>query len=116
MICNTEDDLVKEAHYVEVLTNKQVDGIIFIAAGDRSNACTACIRASRGYTGRSRSREVQLDTVQADNGLGGYLAARHLIETDCRRLACITGSSNVTPSALRIPASRRPREAGLTCL
>lgn len=117
MICNTEDDLVKEAHYVEVLTNKQVDGIIFIAAGDRSNALH---RMHQGFppvilVDRDLG-EVQLDTVQADNRLGGYLAARHLIETGCRRLACITGSSNVTPSALRITGfTQAIEEAGLSC-
>ena len=117
VICNTEDDLAKESHYVEVLTNQQVDGIIFIAAGEQRGAnhklkqqCPPLVLVDRDLG------DVQLDTVLADNHQGGYLAGRHLIETGCRRLACITGPSNVNPSAQRVTGFLKAmNEANLSC-
>ena len=35
IFCNTERDEAKEKLYIEVLSQKQVDGIIFVATGDR---------------------------------------------------------------------------------
>ncbi len=48
---NSENELDKERLYVEVLTTKQVDGLIFVAAGDRSQSLEDLMRqeaASRG--------------------------------------------------------------------
>ena len=37
-LCNTELDMQREIFYVDVLSKKQVDGIIFVAAGDQAGA------------------------------------------------------------------------------
>jgi LacI family transcriptional regulator len=37
-LCNTELDTQRELFYVDVLSKKQVDGIIFVAAGDQADS------------------------------------------------------------------------------
>ena len=55
-----------------------------------------------------------VDSIQIDNRLGGYQAARHLTELGHRRIACISGPSQVTPSGDRILGYRRAlAEAGI---
>jgi LacI family transcriptional regulator len=103
ILCNTEGDLDKEQLYMDVLSKKQVDGIIFVAAGDRTDSLRGLLRrkmpvvvVDRDLTG------VEVDAVLGDNQQGGYLATQHLIGLGHRRIACISGPSNVTPSAERV--------------
>jgi LacI family transcriptional regulator len=57
---------------------------------------------------------VDVDGVLTDHHLGGYQATQHLIDLGHRRIACITGPFNGTPSARRAMGYRHAlREAGL---
>lgn len=115
ILCNTEGDLEKESLYVDVLMKKQVDGVIFVAAGDHSGALQAILKRGGLVVVVDRDLAgVTLDTVLSDNYQGGYLATRHLIALGHRRIACIAGPSNLTPSAQRVLGYRQAlEEAGL---
>ena len=108
ILCNSDGDLEKELLYTDVLTEKQVDGILFVAAG----VSTDHIRAlqERRIPVVIVDREipgVSVDRVLTDNARGGWLATRHLVELGHRRIGCITGPSGVTPSAERVIGYRR---------
>ncbi len=115
VLCNSEGNLKREQHYTEVLTKKQVDGVIFVAAGDRTNSLSVLLDRGVPFVVIDRDLpEVKVDAVLADNHQGGYLATRHLLALGHRRIACITGPSNVTPSAERVSGHRQAlTEAGL---
>lgn len=103
ILCNTERDLKREHFYVDVLSKKQVDGMIFIAAGDQVDSLNFLLGEGIPVVLIDRdlpSREV--DAVLSDNQKGGYLATRHLIDLGHTRIACIAGPSNITPSSERI--------------
>jgi LacI family transcriptional regulator len=52
--------------------------------------------------------------VLVDNRQGGYLATQHLIDLGHQHIACITGPSQLTPSAQRIEGYRQAlHERGL---
>jgi LacI family transcriptional regulator len=53
---------------------------------------------------------VAVDSVVTDNARGGWLATRHLLDLDHRRIACITGPSDITPSAERVTGYRQAME------
>ncbi|KPL83436.1 LacI family transcriptional regulator [Thermanaerothrix daxensis] len=112
---NSENELEKERLYVDVLITKQVDGLIFVAAGDRSQSLEDLV--GRGVPVVVVDRQLialEVDTVLADNLQGGLLATRHLIRLGHRRLGCITGPSHLTPSAQRVIGYRQALvEAGL---
>jgi LacI family transcriptional regulator len=115
-LCNTELDTQRELFYVDVLSKKQVDGIIFVAAGDQADSLDFLVRQNMPVVLIDRDLpNVVVDAVLTDHQLGGVLATRHLIELGHKRIACIAGPSSITPSAERITGYRMAlEEAGLS--
>ncbi len=121
ILCNSDLSEVKQATYLDVLLAKRVDGLILvssglIAVGDGLDpmrrvfdAGVPCVAVDRDLG------ELTIDQVLVDNEQGGYLAGRYLMGLGHRRVACITGPSELTPSAGRIAGFRRAMaEAGIT--
>lgn len=103
ILCNTNGDLEKENRYTEVLYNKQVDGIIFMATGDDTHSLQELIDQQFPVVVVDRMLDhIEVDAVITDNYQSGYLAARHLLEYGHRRIGIIRGPSNITPSAQRV--------------
>src|SRR5688572_14689355 len=115
-LCNTELDMERELFYVDVLSKKQVDGIIFIAAGDQADSLDFLLHQGMPVVMIDRDvPNVEVDAVLTDHQLGGVLATRHLLELGHKRIACIAGPSSITPSAERITGYRKALEqAGLS--
>jgi LacI family transcriptional regulator len=115
-LCNTELDTQRELFYVDVLSKKQVDGIIFVAAGDQADSLDYLIQRRMPLVMIDREvPNVEADAVLTDNQLGGYLAARHLLDLGHSRIACIAGPSSITPSSERIIGYRKAlEEAGIS--
>ena len=115
-LCNTELDTERELFYVDVLSKKQVDGIVFVAAGDQADSLDFLVRRNMPVVMIDRDvPNVEVDAVLTDNKLGGYLATRHLLELGHRRIACIAGPSSITPSAERMIGYRKAlEEAGIS--
>lgn len=115
IICNSDDNLVKEKSYLDTLVEKQVDGIIFISAGSYSKDIEKLVQSRTPVVVVDRDFEgLPADTVLVDNQLGGYLATQYLIQLGHRHIACISGPSEVNPSADRLIGFRKAlREAGL---
>ena len=115
ILCSTNDDVDQESAYVDVLLSRQVDGIIFIAAGDSSANLQKCF--DRGAPVVVVDRELAGHSVAAvcvDNHAGGYLATRHLIGLGHTKIGCISGPPSVQPSAQRVAGYRDAMsEAGL---
>src|SRR5512142_1155108 len=102
-LCNTETDTERELFYVDVLSKKQVDGIIFVAAGAQADSLDFLLHEGMPVVMIDRDvPKVEVDAVLTDNRLGGYLATRHLVELGHTRIGCIAGPSSITPSAERI--------------
>jgi LacI family transcriptional regulator len=114
-LCNTELDTQRELFYVDVLSKKQVDGIIFVAAGDQADSLDFLVHRNLPVVMIDRDlHNVDVDAVLTDNQLGGFLATRHLIELGHTRIACISGPSSITPGSERIVGYRNALEqAGL---
>ncbi|HSJ89573.1 MAG TPA: LacI family DNA-binding transcriptional regulator, partial [Anaerolineales bacterium] len=106
-LCNTELDMQREIFYVDVLSKKQVDGIIFVAAGDQAGALDFLLQRGMPVVMIDRDvPNVEADAVLTDHELGGFIATRHLLELGHTRIACIAGPSSITPSAERNPGYR----------
>lgn len=103
MLCNSDNDLDKEHLYTSVLVEKQVDGIIFVAAGlSEENINNLKKRGVPAVLVDRQVPDVQLDSVFADNQTGGYLATDHLIGLGHTAIACITGPAGVRSSHERV--------------
>lgn len=114
-LCNTELDTQRELFYVDVLSKKQVDGIIFVAAGDQADSLDFLVQRNMPVVMIDRNvPNVEVDAVLTDNQLGGYLATHHLLELGHTQIACIAGPSSITPSAERMIGYRKAlEEAGI---
>jgi len=106
ILCNTEGDSAKEHLYLDVLSKKQVDGVIFVATGHQADALRVLLRQMPVVVVDRDLPDVEVDAVLADNRRGGYLATQHLVDLGHRRIGCIAGPSNVTPSAQRVTGYR----------
>jgi len=115
ILCNTDDDSSKEKSYIDVLVANQVDGIVFISAGEVSDNLAKTFNSNLPIVIADRDvQDIQSDIVLVDNYLGGYDATRYLIRLGHRRIGCITGPSPVTPSAQRLQGFRDAmQESGL---
>lgn len=105
IICNSDDSAQTEAHYLSMLAEKQMDGIILVNVGvaDRSPATPEHIACDIPLV--MLDREVPglaSDSIQVDNKLGGRMAAECLFRLGHRRVVCIGGTPDVYPSWGRV--------------
>lgn len=117
ILCNTDDNQDKEKSYIDVLLEKQVDGIIFISVGAANESIYKPIDVDIPIVVADRDiPNSQSDVVLIDNQKGGYDATKYLISLNHHRIACITGPSLWTPSANRVKGFKQAlAEAGIPC-
>ena len=112
ILCNSDNDLDKEHLYTNVLIEKQVDGIIFVAAGlSEENISNLQKRGVPSVLVDRQVGGVQLDSVFADNQAGGFLATNHLVGLGHNSIACITGPRGVRSSSERVAGYRQALDA-----
>ena len=115
ILCNSDGDPLKEQRYLEVLLEQRVDGIALVSASAAPLHLSTLQASGVPFVVVDRDLPgLEADCVLADNLQGGYLATRHLLERGHRRIACITGPSDLTPSADRVRGYRQAMaEAGI---
>jgi len=115
ILCNSDGDPAKEEAYISLLTEKRVDGIVFVAAGATTDHIRQLLDRKVPVVVVDREvKGLEADCVLTDNLQGGYQATAHLLALGHRRIACIAGPSDLTPSAERVTGYRQAMaEAGL---
>jgi LacI family transcriptional regulator len=120
VLCNSDLSAVKQETYIDVLLANRVDGLILVSSGliptvGRHDAVARILDAGAPCVVVDRDLgETPFDQVLVDNDQGGYLAGEHLIALGHRRIACLVGPSDLTPSAGRIAGFQRAlADAGL---
>ncbi len=111
ILCDSDGDLERESDYIELLLERKVDGIVFVAAGESSSHVQALIE--QGVPVVVCDRELpgtEVDTVIADNVESGRLATEHLIGLGHRRIGCIAGPEGLCISDKRLEGYRRALE------
>jgi LacI family transcriptional regulator len=107
IVCNSAGDPAREMLYLDLLLNKQVDGVLLMPAGDASairprlTPELPLVLLDRELPG------LAVDCVLTDNVLGGHLATEHLIERGHHRVACVTGPPGVASAAARVEGYTR---------
>jgi LacI family transcriptional regulator len=114
ILCNVSEDARRELQYLQVLVDKQVDGIIFGPTGQN----TAYIRDLANRTPLvqvdRRLEDVDATAVLVDNEGGAYRAVRLLIEKGHERIGLLAWGTSITTSFQRIAGYERAiQEANL---
>ena len=108
ILCNSDNNPEKQTSYINTLLAKRVDGVIFISSGGADNDLARLLANQVPVVVADRDVPLELaDVVLVDNEQGGYDATRHLIELGHRRIACITGPHELSPSMQRVEGYRR---------
>ncbi len=96
-----------EKEYFNTLRKKRVDGIILKSAG--KNEDYEDVKSPLMIIERFNKYN-QYDSVEVDNELGGYLAAKHLLECGYRNLAFVLGKEDYISSRPRLKGATKALE------
>lgn len=103
IFCNTDEDLEKEANYINILLQRRVDGLIIAPSpGDKDYLISLkrhnvpCVLIDRRVNG------FNADVVRSDSKEGARLLTQHLINLGHRRIALLAGPTKVFTSRERL--------------
>jgi LacI family transcriptional regulator len=107
ILCDSDGKLEREADYIELLQEKKVDGIIFVAAGESRSHVQALLDQAMPVVVCARQLSgVEVDEVIADNEGAGRQATEHLIRLGHHRVGCIAGPRDLGVSSKRVDGYR----------
>ncbi|MGT2910312.1 LacI family DNA-binding transcriptional regulator [Streptococcus cameli] len=99
IICNSENNPVKEKEYLEMLAANQVDGII---SSSHNLGIDDYERVEAPIIAFDRNLAPHIPIISSDNFEGGKLAAQTLEKHGCQKMIMITGNDNSdSPTGLR---------------
>lgn len=100
LLCNSDDEPMKEATYIEVAEAEKVAGVLICPhSGD---ADISRLRASRiPVVALDRRLGSEIDSVTTDSKEGAYAATKHLFDQGWKRPGCCAGPANVDTARWR---------------
>jgi LacI family transcriptional regulator len=101
-------DAGREANYIDLFQEQRVQGLLISPVGDVTERLN--LLRERGVPTVLVDRladEEKFSSVAVDDDAGGYLAARHLLDTGRRRLAFVGGSTSIRQVADRLQGAQR---------
>jgi LacI family transcriptional regulator len=115
IFCNTDESQAKEERYLQVLLQRQVDGLLLVPAAGSAGAITlAREHGTPVVTVDRRVPGVEVDVVRGDSEGGAYELTRHLLALGHRHVAMLSGPRGVSTADDRVSGYRRAlEEAGL---
>jgi len=101
-------DAAREANYIDLFQEQRVQGLLISPVGDVTERLD--LLRERGVPTVLVDRladEAKFSSVAVDDDAGGYLAARHLLDTGRRRLAFVGGPTSIRQVADRAQGAQR---------
>nr|WP_313886426.1 LacI family DNA-binding transcriptional regulator [Bacillus sp. SD088] len=92
ILCNTDDNQVKEQHYLDVLLQKYVDGIIVSSNNLKAEQIE---KLSIPVVCVDREISKEIPTVIVDNTKGAQIATQFLLDQSRKRIGHIKGPSHI---------------------
>lgn len=92
MLCNSDENLEKEAEYISMLTSQNVSGVIICPTSSKFTDVSSFVRHGIRVVALDRKLPVRTDYIRVDNRAAAALATRHLISSGATRVACINGN------------------------
>jgi len=116
LLCNTEGDLKRLNFNIDMLLQKQVDGLLLLSDEIAGQNLNIFARHKPVPTVVMDFAETSFpcDKIQNNSRHGGYLATRHLINNGHTKIGCISGPRNKPTAARRFDGYMQAmQEAGL---
>lgn len=103
IVCNTDENLVKEVEQIELLRSKGVDGFIIMPVGIQFRHILQLLKDRIPLVLLDRcTEEIKASSVVVDNHLGAFQAVEHLIQHGHKRIAIIQGIPKTFTSNMRL--------------
>lgn len=112
MLCNSYGEAARERHHLEVLLNKQIDGIILMSGykvRERAAPALSLKNVPAVYL-YQYTRELPAPCVLPDDAGGAALGTRHLLAAGRRRISLINGPYRYEATLARLTGYRQALE------
>ena len=116
--CNTDDNLTREDAYVDILSEKMVDGIIFTHSADREGASEGFKRCRVPVVLIDRDYDIPnvIGKVLVDNMKASFTGVNYLIDQGYRKIAYIAGPMHTRTARDRLAGYKKAlEERGIPC-
>lgn len=111
IFCNTDESQEKEDNYIQLLLQKQVDGILLVPASSNSKSIAVIQEQKTPLVILDRRvSSDQVDTVRGDSEGGAYQLTKHLIDLGHKRIAMLSGPHCVSTAVDRYLGYKRAME------
>jgi LacI family transcriptional regulator len=116
VLANADEDVGKEAHYLEVAAAEQMAGVLLSPASSKMTSIDVLMeRGIPVVTIDRRLSSAAVDSVTVNNRQAALEAAEHLIRQGCRRVGFVAGPVQTTTGSGRLAGYRAAlRAAGRT--
>jgi LacI family transcriptional regulator len=107
VLCNTDEDLDKEAAYIDVAIVDRMAGVIIAVASTTRSSVDPLLAAGIPVVAVDRRPpDAAISSVLVDNRLGARQATEHLLDGGATRVGCITGPSRLSNAETRLAGYR----------
>ena len=106
MLCNTDEDPVREQEYLRVAVSDPVAGIIMVPSSSTTDLALPLERGVPVVCVDRRAPGGAVDSVVADNVAGAESGTRLLFEAGYEAVACVTGPQRVETARERLQGYR----------
>jgi LacI family transcriptional regulator len=106
-ICNSDGDRDQEMHYLELLLQQRVRGVLVTPVDQDTSSLTVLLRQGIPVVLVDRAGGTDWCSVGVDDVEGGKLAVTHLCEQDHQRIAFVGGPMTTVQVTDRLEGSRR---------
>lgn len=111
ILCNSDEDPIKERDYLLALYERNVDGLIVSPSMGNHSYLKKLSRGEMPLVLVDRGvRGLKVPTIIVDNEAGSYEAVNYLISLGHRRIGIITGLKGITTSEERLAGYKRALE------
>lgn len=111
VLCNSNDDVDRERHYLSLLQEQRSFGILITPVGTRNPGIEAIRRTGTPVVLVDRGSSTRQCSVSVNDRVGGELAAAHLLKQGHARIAFIGGPLAIKQVSERLQGARSAIEA-----
>ncbi len=110
-LCNSDENIEKEALYIDIMMAEQVAGVLITPTRELTSPCKHLVKAGIPFVAFDRRvLDYSVDTVLADNVAGAYQAVEHLIQSGHQRIAAFLAPENKTTGRERLYGYKKALE------
>lgn len=106
VLANADEDVAKEARYLEVAAAEQMAGVLLSPASKKTRINVLTDRGIPVVTIDRRLSTVDVDSVTVNNHQAARQATRHLLDQGCHRIGFVGGPTDTTTGASRLAGYR----------